>query len=455
VQSNKLSLYFTKTELAESLMAELNLKTLFNEGLDAYSQGDLTHAEQCFKTLLKEKPSSTETLLNLGNIYFKQNQEAQAEQMWLNALEINPTEEKAYLNLGNLYYKQNLPYKAIYYWEVFRLLEPRHPEVNLNLGVVYESLQNVVKSYEYFQKFLLLRPMAKESMQLRKKINHSQGIADNNVKIAEKYLQREEFAKAKDAYDSCILLYPMQAVVYKHYAAVLYKTEQYEKAAQYYEISSKLIPQDVGVMVNMALAYEKANQFFHAISVYTTVLRFGINRYNEKLEPHTRNLLMIHGQGLLENALDRAKQYIREYKINEALDLTKRIRLLAQTMANTLEKEINEVLLQIQFKQDPRLFVGEQAFAKANEATENSDFETALHYYDLYMTVQATGERVKDVLEMKGKLLKILHTQKRLGTFNKAKAIVAEAETSVEESLADLSESGDDLPQDNLALSLP
>lgn len=245
---------------------------IFLAGLDAYRTGDLAGAEAAFLRVLEARPNAAEALLNLGIVCYCREKWDDARAYWQQAIAANPAEEKAYLNLGNLFYRLGQTENAIFYWEIFCTLDRYHPDAHFNLGTAYESLFDFRNAFEHYTTFLAIVPQQSRARHLRNRMAYTERLAQHNARQAERFLRGRQWDLARQAYELCVFLHPMHYKVYKHYASILYRFGEYDKAARWYEKAYQESDEsDLACLANLGVTYDKLSDTFGALWAYGTL----------------------------------------------------------------------------------------------------------------------------------------------------------------------------------------
>jgi Flp pilus assembly protein TadD len=96
-------LWFTSAPSSEGADA---LETAFNSAATALSRGDLSSAEQGFRSVLKSQPNNIGALGNLGVIYSRMGRTRDAIDVYRRALKLAPADPGLLLNLGLAHMKE-------------------------------------------------------------------------------------------------------------------------------------------------------------------------------------------------------------------------------------------------------------------------------------------------------------------------------------------------------------
>lgn len=131
----------------------------YTSALKLLVSGDLKGAESAFRTILKEKPKSTEALLGLAEIAFRKKQPAEGEARLKEALQANPNDPNVHSSLGRLNSLRANASAALYHFTEASRLAPQSIAAHMDLGDFQNDLGKrpdlAIKEY---QKVLAIQP---------------------------------------------------------------------------------------------------------------------------------------------------------------------------------------------------------------------------------------------------------------------------------------------------------
>lgn len=373
----------------------------FKEGLEAYLAEDFIAAEAAFLRCLEEEPDSSEVLLNLGNTYFKLDNLPRAEELWRKAIHLNPLEDKGYLNLGNLFYSQNDYDKAIDYWERCIKLRDEHADAYLNLGLAYEALSRMHEAHKYYHQFLA-RAAGLPPIRLRRRIEEAHQVAEQNYRLAEKYMRAGILSKAKEAFKACCAQYPLPPKMYQHYATVLYQLQEYPDAALWFEAAYEMLEDEATILINLGVVYEKLDDPFRALWAYGLALGRDPQSNASKIRQRYDALWSQSGVSLLRTRIEEVKSLISSADYRKAERLARYCRDVA-SCSNSKEPlaEIDEIVNALEERKDPKKQVAMKFYSLAEEARASGRYEEALAHYERYLELLPDGDKAEEVVGMK------------------------------------------------------
>ncbi len=128
-----------------------------DEGVTAYSQGEIEKAISLYLEAIKIAPDYQLALYNLGNSYFILEDYKNAVKYFEKVILLDSNDEFAYYNLAMCYYKLNdLNTSTIYYQKAVDI-SPGDYTTHYNLGKVYEKLNQIDLSIEAYHKAISLK----------------------------------------------------------------------------------------------------------------------------------------------------------------------------------------------------------------------------------------------------------------------------------------------------------
>lgn len=380
----------------------------FNKGTQAYLAGDYVSAETAFLKVLEFDPHASEVMLNLGNVYFKKKDFQKAQSFWEKAVTLNPLEDKCYLNLGNLYYSKKLYAKAVYQWEIFKKLNHDNLNVHFNLGLAYEALGNLKESYHNYQIFIS-KSNDNEASKLKKKIEEARRIAQHNIIQAENLMQTGKLEKAKIAYENSVLIYPLSPKSYQHYATLLYRLNKLSESARWYEVAYKELPNEIGILINLGVIYEKLDDPFQALWAFCTAMRQeAAKTVAYKIKSHCESLWRTHGDGLMKEKLEETKKLIENCRYEEAEHIAKRMWDIVFNREPNSLPSIKGILEFLEERKDPKKQAANIAYTLAEDFRNKGQYEKALKYYERYLEILPRGDKAQEIKDKQEQISKII-----------------------------------------------
>ncbi|HEY9745664.1 MAG TPA: tetratricopeptide repeat protein [Oculatellaceae cyanobacterium] len=357
----------------------------FDEGLRAYQQGDYPAAQRLFEALLTVRPYASEVHLNLGNVHYKLNDLTQAEACFRKALELDPVEGNAYLNLGNLCFKQERFEEAVHYWEIFKTLDRTHANTWLNLGLAYDRLGDPDKALESYSGFIARSPDAPETPRIISRFDQAKKVFEHNIKIADDLLKQGKEAQAREIFGKALKSYPGNAAIYKTYASLLYRNGEWQAALNHYRKAYEKKQDDVSVLINLGVLYEKLNRPFSALWAYQTAHALPGPEQNQ-LAQRIGGLLRQH-QSRLPDALAKAQSLFRQGKWRQAEELLQQLSALSDYFPDK-GAELKALLDTVQEALNPAQKAAKTYLARAQDAEASGKFDHALNFYNKLLALQ-------------------------------------------------------------------
>ena len=110
-------------------------KSAVEDGLRAFSRGDLQGAELAFRKFLALAPDNPTGLVNLGVVEYRLKHLEDAEKLLKRAVRVKPEAAPAWLALGVVYYEEDRLDAALAELSQAVLLEPKNAQAHNYLGV--------------------------------------------------------------------------------------------------------------------------------------------------------------------------------------------------------------------------------------------------------------------------------------------------------------------------------
>lgn len=268
-------------EQSAALEADVHIQSNFREadifslGLRFFKYGRLDLSLAFFARVLDLNENNAQAYVNIGNIYHKNGDIESAANFWKYAIKIDPACEKAYMNLGNYFYGKKNPEQAISYWIILQTLNPNDPGVFLNLGVAYEEKNNLLAANFYYEKFIQKSITGRTPdgyTQVVHRISKIKKAAKNNFKIGLKCQSKGEYLYALKAYIKAVEAYPNHIKANLNAGSICYMNEKFEDAVKFWVRVLYLDPGNQKNLVNIAIAYDKIEQFSYAYCLYKRFL---------------------------------------------------------------------------------------------------------------------------------------------------------------------------------------
>lgn len=189
-----------------------------------------------------------------------------------------------YLNSGNVdeairYFNNSISLDSNYY-------------LSLNgLGLAYSMKGNLQESTKYFQKCLAINPTFSEARNNLGVIYQEMGLIDKaeqefrmaasdtnynarenpNYNLARLYLAQEKLQEALEHVQKALKINSSMAMAYNLRGIILEKLNNLGEAIKSYEQAIKIIPEDLDLNFNLAVAYFKNNEFKKAKEIFEKI----------------------------------------------------------------------------------------------------------------------------------------------------------------------------------------
>jgi Ca-activated chloride channel homolog len=131
--------------ISASCLQAQNLRSLVNEGVDLYKEGNFADSEINFKKSLEKSPENFEANFNLGDAYYKQEKYDEAMESYQSALALSKNDNdkaKVYHNIGNSLLKSDKIKESIEAYKNSLKLNPNDAETKYNLSYALSLLNN-------------------------------------------------------------------------------------------------------------------------------------------------------------------------------------------------------------------------------------------------------------------------------------------------------------------------
>jgi protein O-GlcNAc transferase len=233
------------------------MSSLLEEAILLHKKGQLTEAENLYKSILKSSANNFEVIHLLGiiKIQLKQFEEAT---VWLNkAISINPNNHSVFNNLGVCYKELNKYPEALNNFKTALKIKPDYSEVYNNLGIVYRFLENYNEAIKNYDEAIKLKP------------NYAE--AYNNLGLI--YLKQEEFEKAKNLFEQATKLKPSYSEAYNNLGNVYKNLKNYNYSIKYYILALKFNKNYLEAINNLGIIYLNQEQYDEAKSLFEQAIK--------------------------------------------------------------------------------------------------------------------------------------------------------------------------------------
>lgn len=225
---------------ALNVLREAIQKNPHNEGAIyeiafCYDQlGDYEKSIECYSNFIDENPYSFTAWYNLGNAFLKVEKYEQAIWAYDYCILINDDFGPVYFNMGNAYLSLDKYTKAIESFQMSIELDGDDPMAYCYIGESYEQLEQLDLAKKFYQKSLELAPLLPEGWLGLGIVEDLEGRTKEGLVLLQ---------KAAD-------LAPENTGILHVLAGAYEKLEQYDLAADYYELVLKLDPTDTECLMN-------------------------------------------------------------------------------------------------------------------------------------------------------------------------------------------------------------
>jgi len=240
---------------SSALLPAQPAKTTFQQGVDAYNQGNFDAAIAFDTEVIRLNPKNANAYDNRGLAYFAQLNDDQAIADYNQAIRLDPNNAQPYYDRGNAYGHKGNFGRAIEDFNQAIRLNPKDARAYNNRGHAYASRGDHAKAVADYDEAILLDPQHTKSY-------YNRGDA---------YAHLGEYGKALTDFDQAIQRDPNYAAAYNAQAWVLATCPQaglrngakaVEEATKAYTLTAG---QDAGAVDTLAAACAEAGDFDNAI----------------------------------------------------------------------------------------------------------------------------------------------------------------------------------------------
>ena len=221
-------------------------------------QSQFSEALEEVKEVIAMDPDSIEARLLLGGIYSSLREYERAEENYLHILKLNPGEAEAALSLGSVLAEQK---KYVESLRIFQKVAENHHQSYSALAYYYMGrvsfqMEKKKQAIGHFKKSVEIKPDFSDAALALAKVQYSLGYENEAVKGL------AHFQKT----------FGPEAEVAKVLSRFYEESKEYDKAYKQYEIIVKADPEQLNILVKMALISLEQKQYYRAVEELEKVL---------------------------------------------------------------------------------------------------------------------------------------------------------------------------------------
>lgn len=225
----------------------MTYEELYQIAENHYIKENYKEALNVFQEALKL--NETNNCLNyIGCCYLELNEYKNAANIFFELSDENPDWERPAFNLGRVYLKSGYFEEALIAFKEAERRNSNDEDVNYYLGVYYRKINDYAKAKEYYEKSL--------------EINYNQAETHNDLGIC--YVELGMMDKAIKEFDYAYENDNDYFLAKYNKGRVLLRTKNYSEALKEFAIVNRLIPNDIGILINIIHCYYKIEDFDNA-----------------------------------------------------------------------------------------------------------------------------------------------------------------------------------------------
>lgn len=270
----------------------------FNAALASLKLGDDPAAINFFHLAARKAKLgkiASDAYLNLGKIYAARQDWEKAEEYFSSAHKLLPKDSNILYQLGNVKLAQGKKEEALALFEQALSLENTNPELFENLGDAFLKYDMFKEGMDAYSKAIRANP--KSQIQIR-------------LKMAQLYAKSGDLKSAEENYRKIIALSPGSndaRIAYIELGNLLDSVKKYEEAVEMYRKASELDPSEEKAWINMALTYQKMNQFVQSRQAFKKAIQIN----PENLKPRLGLARLFQEQGFHNEAISEYLQILQ------------------------------------------------------------------------------------------------------------------------------------------------
>jgi len=135
-----------------------SVEQFMSDGLLAEANGDIEHAEACYRRALSQDPRHPGALLNLGNLVFSDGRFRTASELYRAATRVAPGYASAWYNLANAQDEMGEADEAIKAYREALTLDESYADAHFNLALALEKRGDRDDARAHWAQYLILEP---------------------------------------------------------------------------------------------------------------------------------------------------------------------------------------------------------------------------------------------------------------------------------------------------------
>lgn len=273
----------------------MNSIDLFNEGLSAYQNGDLVHAEHTLLTLIQQDSMFYDALHILAVIYASQGEHDRATYFYSKTFDVNPNDPTLLSNWASSLVELNQNSRALALLKKAVDLEPDSPEFLYNLANCYCGLGEFLNAIPLYKRVIDLEPTSHTSLNNLGKalfdlsqFNESAIYFHSALEIfpdSPDYLMNyanalnklNRFNEALFLFDKVLTLNPNNAEAWLNKGNSFLRMGKIKNAIVFFDKAISLRPTYIEALLSKASAFQDLENYLQAISCYQQALSFNQN----------------------------------------------------------------------------------------------------------------------------------------------------------------------------------
>jgi hypothetical protein len=274
------------------MIASIQAKTLFYEGLQAYSEGNLSLASDKFSESLQLDPGSLPVLNHLTSTLMAQEQWMIARETAEKALSLDPRAVPAWINLGLIHRAQSRPAEALAAFARAVNIDPGATAAWSNMGATLHLLSRYAEAVTCFDQALAIQPDFVDAL-----VNKGVSLEAQGRRLP-----------ALSCFERALALYPDNARAWFNQGVTRQRLSQVDLALACYARAIALLPDYAEAWSNQGVALiqrtrhaEALASFDHALALRADdaetwsnrgVALQHLRRYQEALDCHAKAIAL-------------------------------------------------------------------------------------------------------------------------------------------------------------------
>lgn len=228
----------------------MEMQSLYNQGEEAYVQGDYVLALTLFRQEW-ERGHSGDCLNYLGCCHLSMGEYPSAITCFETLRKKSPEWERPVFNLGRVYFKMGETGKALQYYEAALAMNPGSEDAHYYMGTYYEGLQDYERARQSYEQSIRL----------------NEGQAEPHLNLGMCYFRMSEHELALKEFERAYELDPSCYDAVRNKGFVLLRMSEIKLALDAFELAVRMKPEETECLIDIIYCNAKLGNYETALTI--------------------------------------------------------------------------------------------------------------------------------------------------------------------------------------------